>query len=261
MSEPTDKSQDWPLRDYSERCGRPGTDEPAFDEPELPPPGVRAGDPLRRGRARGGPEAPSRSRRAAARGERCRPEEPESAGRGAGEPGRGAAGASGGACGRRLPRAGRPPGAGGRAGRHPPRGRRRRQPLQRRDHEPPARERARRARRGRRRTRRDSRRPRARRVRAPARGDGAREDAPLLVRGRARRGDPRRDAALRLRRRRGGERASAGGNRDGRAGLVRPPHLRHGGAGRGAGRDAAPGRRGPRSRWPTCSRSCARARR
>ena len=119
---------------------------------------------------------------------------------------------------RRLPR------ARGRAGRHAPRGRCRRQPLQRRHHEPSAGERTGRTRRGRHRTRRDSRRPRAGRLRAPARGDGAREDTALLVCGRARRGDPRRDAALRLRRERGGERASAGGDRDGRAGLVRPAH-------------------------------------
>src|SRR5438046_7480674 len=38
MSEPTDESQDWPLRDYSQRLRPPGrTDEPVFDEPELPP--------------------------------------------------------------------------------------------------------------------------------------------------------------------------------------------------------------------------------
>jgi 6,7-dimethyl-8-ribityllumazine synthase len=39
MSEPTDESQDWPLRDYSQRLRPPGrTDEPLLDEPELPPP-------------------------------------------------------------------------------------------------------------------------------------------------------------------------------------------------------------------------------
>jgi 6,7-dimethyl-8-ribityllumazine synthase len=38
MSEPTDESQDWPLRDYSQRLRPPGrTDEPLLDEPELPP--------------------------------------------------------------------------------------------------------------------------------------------------------------------------------------------------------------------------------
>jgi 6,7-dimethyl-8-ribityllumazine synthase len=38
MSEPTDESQDWPLRDYSQRLRPPGrTDEPLFEEPELPP--------------------------------------------------------------------------------------------------------------------------------------------------------------------------------------------------------------------------------
>src|SRR4249919_1621866 len=38
MSEPTDESHDWPLRDYSQRLRPPGrTDEPVFDEPELPP--------------------------------------------------------------------------------------------------------------------------------------------------------------------------------------------------------------------------------
>src|SRR4051794_30187021 len=38
MSEPTDESQDWPLRDYSQRLRPPGrTDDSIFDEPELPP--------------------------------------------------------------------------------------------------------------------------------------------------------------------------------------------------------------------------------
>ena len=54
-------------------------------------------------------------------------------------------------------------------------------------------------------------------VRAPAGDDGAGEDAPVRVRRRARRGDPRRDAALRLRRRRGRVRAPALGARDRRA--------------------------------------------
>ena len=97
------------------------------------------------------------------------------------------------------------------------------------------------------------------RVRAAARGDGAREDAPLLLRRRARLRDPRRDAALRLRRRRGGEWAPAGRDRDRRAGLVRrcsratrPSRPR-------SASSAAPGRRAPRSRWPTRSRSSRRA--
>src|SRR6476646_8528280 len=39
MSEPTDESQDWPLRDYSQRLRPPApTEEPLFEEPELPPP-------------------------------------------------------------------------------------------------------------------------------------------------------------------------------------------------------------------------------
>jgi 6,7-dimethyl-8-ribityllumazine synthase len=38
MSEPTDESHDWPLRDYSQRLRPPGrTDEALFEEPELPP--------------------------------------------------------------------------------------------------------------------------------------------------------------------------------------------------------------------------------
>ena len=85
-------------------------------------------------------------------------------------------------------------------------------------------------------------RPGAGRVRAAAGGDGAREDAPLLVHRRARRRDPRRDAALRLRRERGGERAPAGRPRDGRAGRVRRAHLRHRGAGAGAARQGRGGR-------------------
>ena len=77
----------------------------------------------------------------------------------------------------------------------------RRLALQRRRHEPAARRtRSRRSRRPAwRRTR--SRRAGARRVRAAAGGDGAREDAPLRLHRRARRDRARRDAALRLRRR------------------------------------------------------------
>ena len=67
---------------------------------------------------------------------------------------------------------------------------------------------------------------RAGRVRAAARGDGAREDAPLRVHRRARLRHPRRDAALRLRRRRGGLGPPARRARDRRAGRVRRAHAR-----------------------------------
>ena len=108
--------------------------------------------------------------------------------------------------------------------------------------------------------RRDHGRAGSRRVRAAARGDGAREDAALRVRGRARRDRARRDAALRLRRERGRVGPAAGGDRDGRAGRVRRAHGRDGRAGRGAHRPRRATRCGPRSRWPTCSRGCAPAR-
>ena len=136
----------------------------------------------------------------------------------------------------------------------------RRQPLQRRAHDAAARVGARRARA----------RPgvareaitvdaRAGRVRAAARGDGARQDAPLRLHRRARLRHPRRDAALRLRRERGGERAPA--RRDSRPASRsrsacsrsrRPSRPR-------PGSTRAPRPSARRSRWPTSSRSCARS--
>ena len=119
--------------------------------------------------------------------------------------------------------------------------------------------RARRARGGRRRPRRGHDHAGAGRVRAAARGDGAREDAPLRLRRRARRDRARRDAALRLRRRRGGVGPPARGDRDRRPGRVRRAHRRHGRAGARRGSTAPPTRCARRSRWPTCSRSSAPA--
>ena len=74
------------------------------------------------------------------------------------------------------------------------------------------------------------------RVRAAADGARAREDPPLCVRGRARLHHPRRDAALRPHRRRGGKRPPAGGDRDRHPGVVRRPDVRHARAGRGPDR-------------------------
>src|SRR5439155_5652827 len=79
------------------------------------------------------------------------------------------------------------------------------------------------------------------RVRAAAGCDGAGEDAPLLLHRRARRGDPRRDAALRLHRERGGERSAARGPRDRGAGRVRRPDGRERGAGARADRHGGGG--------------------
>ena len=83
---------------------------------------------------------------------------------------------------RRDRRPGRLHGPRGHAPRQQALGRRRRLALQRRRHEPDAAERARRADRSRCLAGRDHGHARARRLRAAARGDGAREDAPLRVR-------------------------------------------------------------------------------
>ena len=98
---------------------------------------------------------------------------------------------------------------------------------------------------------------RARRVRASARGDGAREDAPLRLHRRARLRHPRRHAALRLRLERGRQRPSARRDRDRGPGRVRRAHARPGRPGRQPGRARAPRPCAPASRWPICSRTCA----
>ena len=75
----------------------------------------------------------------------------------------------------------------------------------------------------------------------PHRRDGAREDATVRLHRRARLRDPRRHAALRLRRERGGVRAPARRDRDRRAGVVRRADARPRRPGRAALRQ---GRRG-----------------
>ena len=144
-------------------------------------------------------------------------------------------------------------GARGHAARQPPLGRRRRLALQRRRDEPDAPGRARRAHRSGRLAGRDHRDAGARRIRAAARRDGAREDAPLRVHRRARRGRARRDAALRLRRAgvrlracswpgsRPGCPSRSASSRSTRSSRPRP----------GSRRRPTPSAR--RSRWPTCS--------
>ena len=81
----------------------------------------------------------------------------------------------------------------------------------------------------------------ARRVRASARRDGPRQDAPLRLHRRARLRDPRRHAALRLRLERGRQRPPARRDRDRRARRVRRAHARPGRPGREPRRQ---GRRG-----------------
>ena len=95
-------------------------------------------------------------------------------------------------------------------------------------------------------------------VRAADRRDGARADAAVRLHRRARLRHPRRHAALRLRRERGGERAcSSRRSRPACPGLVRRAHARARGSGRGADRARAPKRYARRSRWPTSSRTSA----
>ena len=227
MSEPTDESQDWPLRDYSQRLRPPARiDEPSLDEPELPPPPTSEPeilydedeleeDPEALVEIEEGMPVPGVAPPAERAGE---------PGRGAGEPGRGAAGApeEHAAGDFRVP-------DGYQVLEGAPDGTRRAVAV----------------------------------VVSRYNGEitnrllesaldaldeaGVARDAILVVPvpgafelplaamalAKTRRyscvvalggGDPRRDAAFRLRRERGGERASAGGNRDGRAGLVRPAH-------------------------------------
>ena len=101
----------------------------------------------------------------------------------------------------------------------------------------------------------DHRDARAGRLRAAARGDGAREDAAVRLHRRARLRDPRRHAALRLRRGRGRLGAPARRDRDGRPGRVRRAHARAASTRPRRASRRAPRRSGPRSRWPTCSRT------
>ena len=93
------------------------------------------------------------------------------------------------------------------------------------------------------------------RIRAADRRDGAREDAPVRLHRRARLRDPRRHAAFRLRRQRGGLRAPARRDRDGRPRGVRRAHPRPPGSGGAALRQGRRGGAARRSRWPTCSRT------
>ena len=99
---------------------------------------------------------------------------------------------------------------------------------------------------------------RARRVRAPARRDGAREDPSLRVHRRAGVRHPRRHAALRLRLERGRERPPARRAGDGRPRLVRRPDAGPRRAGRGRGSARAPRPCAARSRWPISSRISGR---
>ena len=98
-----------------------------------------------------------------------------------------------------------------------------------------------------------------RRLRAAARGDGAREDEAVRLHRRARLRGPRRDAPLRLHRRRGRERPAARGDRDGCAGRVRCAHGRRRASRRRRGSTGPRMPCAPPSRWRMSSPSFASA--